>query len=86
MAALRRETPESDRAGEGSEDGLEPGWIVALRYAEVMNQGGHFVEDVVYEELAQHWDEGEIIEITMVIGLFAYFNRVNDALRVDITK
>ena len=86
MAALRRETPESDTAGEGSEDDLEPGWIAALRYAEVMNQGGHAVDDVVYKELARHWNESEIIEITMVIGLFAYFNRVNDALRVDITK
>ncbi len=83
---LRREAPESDTAGEGSEEGLEPGWIAALRYAEAMNQGGHSVDDVVYEELAQHWDEAEVIEITMVIGLFNYFNRVNDALRVDITR
>jgi alkylhydroperoxidase family enzyme len=86
LAALRRETPESDDAGNGSEEGLEPGWQAALRYAEVVNQDGHLVSDVLYEELSRHWDEAEIIEITMVIGLFAYFNRVNDALRVDITK
>ena len=86
MAALRRETPESDTAVEGSEEDLEPGWIAALRYAEAVNEGGHHVDDVVYEELAKYWDEAEIIEITMVIGLFNYFNRVNNALRVDITK
>ncbi len=86
MAALRRETPELETADEGSEDGMEPGWLAALRYAEAVNQGGHSVDDDVYGELARHWDEAEIIEITMVIGLFAYFNRVNDALRVDITK
>jgi alkylhydroperoxidase family enzyme len=86
LAALRKETPESEDSGSGSEEGLEPGWVAAIRYAEVVNQDGHLVTDSLYEELAAHWDEGEIIEITMVIGLFAYFNRVNDALRVDITK
>jgi alkylhydroperoxidase family enzyme len=34
----------------------------------------------------RHWNEGEIVEITMVIGLFAYFNRFNDALRVEVTR
>ena len=86
MAALRRETPESETAVEGSEEGLEQGWVAALRYAEVMNRGGHSVDDATYEELSRHWNEAEIIEITLVIGLFSYFNRVNDALRVDITK
>ena len=37
-------------------------------------------------ELAAGWDEGQIVEITQVIGLFSYFNRFNNALRVDITK
>ena len=86
MAALRRETPEGETAGEGSEEGLEPGWLAALRYAEAMNQGGHHVDDIVYKGLTEYWDEAQIIEITMVVGLLAYFNRVNDALRVDITK
>jgi alkylhydroperoxidase family enzyme len=86
LAALRRETPELETSDEGSEDGLEPGWLAALRYAEAVNQGGHHADDAIYEELAKYWDEAEIIEITRVIGLFAYFNRVNDALRVDITK
>ncbi len=36
--------------------------------------------------LRRHWNEGEIVEITMVIGLFAYFNRFNDALRVEVTR
>jgi alkylhydroperoxidase family enzyme len=36
--------------------------------------------------VARHWNEGEIVEITMVIGLFAYFNRFNDALRVEVTR
>jgi alkylhydroperoxidase family enzyme len=86
LAALRRETPETETSGEGSEEGLEPGWIAALRYAEVVTEDGHLVTDALYGDLSQYWNEAEIIEITLVIGLFAYFNRVNDALRVDITK
>jgi hypothetical protein len=26
------------------------------------------------------------VEITLVAGLFAYFNRFNDALRVEVTR
>jgi alkylhydroperoxidase family enzyme len=86
LEALRRETPEHGQSDRGSEEGLEPGWIAALRYAEVMNENGHLVDDDLYEELSSHWTDAEILEITLVIGLFAYFNRVNDVLRVDITK
>lgn len=67
-------------------EGLEESWLVALRYAEKVNESGHSVTDEDYEALAQYWDEEGILEITLVIGLFAYFNRVNDALRVEITK
>ena len=83
---MRRETPEESPAASGSEEGMDLGWIAALRYAEVVNQDGHLVTDAIYEELSSYWKEEEIIEITLVVGLFAYFNRVNDALRVDITK
>ena len=34
----------------------------------------------------EHFDDGQIIEIAAVIGLFNYFNRFNDALKVDITR
>ena len=32
-----------------------------------------------------HFDEGEIVELAAVIGLFNYFNRFNDALQIPIT-
>ena len=32
-----------------------------------------------------HFDDGQIVELAAVIGLFNYFNRFNDALRVEIT-
>ncbi len=86
LAAVRHETPESEETGPGSESGLEEGWRVALRYAELMTDSGHAVSDAAYQALAAHWTDGEVLEITLVIGLFNYFNRVNDALRVEVTR
>jgi len=65
---------------------LEPGWRVALRYADAVTADGNGVPDELYLALAAEWDEGQIVEITQVIGLFNYFNRFNNALRVAITK
>jgi alkylhydroperoxidase family enzyme len=86
IAAVRPEEPEDGSTAEQSDAGMEPGWAAALRYAELVNESGHAVSDSNYEELAEHWNDGELVEITMVIGLFSYFNRFNDALRVEITR
>ena len=65
---------------------FESAWLAALRYADAMTVSGHAVTDALYGELARHWSAPEIVEISMVVGLFAYFNRFNDALRVEVTK
>jgi alkylhydroperoxidase family enzyme len=41
-------------------------------------------EDVA--ALRKHFDEGEVVEIAVVVGLFNYFNRFNDALGMEPTK
>ena len=81
-----RETPERESADGGDPDGLEEGWLEALRYAELVTESGHSVGDADFKRLATHWDPGQIVEITLVAGLFAYFNRFNDALQVEVTK
>jgi alkylhydroperoxidase family enzyme len=65
---------------------FEPAWRAALLYADALTQSGHAVTDGLYAALATHWDPGEVVEITAVIGLFTYFNRFNDALRVEVTR
>lgn len=57
----------------------------ALTLAERMTTDPHGVDEEVWVELQEHFDEGQIIELAAVIGLFNYFNRFNDALHVDIT-
>ncbi len=58
----------------------------ALRFAERMTRDPHSVDDALWSELRKHFDEGEIVEIAAAVGLFNYFNRFNDALRMEPTK
>ena len=58
----------------------------ALSLAERMTTDARGVDEELWAELRFHYDEGEIIELAAVIGLFNYFNRFNDALRVEITS
>jgi alkylhydroperoxidase family enzyme len=58
----------------------------ALELAERTTRDPHEVDDAFWAELRRHYDEGEIIELLAAIGLFNYFNRFNDALRMESTK
>jgi AhpD family alkylhydroperoxidase len=39
-----------------------------------------------FEALREYFDEGEIVELMAAIGLFNYFNRINNALQIEPTK
>jgi alkylhydroperoxidase family enzyme len=58
----------------------------ALRFGLAMTRDANRVSDAVFEELRRHFDEGQIVEIACVVGLFAYFNRFNEALQMEPTK
>jgi len=75
-----------DRGGPAPVEALEPGWRAALEYAEVIHRSGHELSDELYGRLRDAWDPGQIVELTLVIGMTEYFNRFNDALRVEPTK
>jgi alkylhydroperoxidase family enzyme len=63
-----------------------PAERAALSFAERMTTDAHGVDEEVWAELRAHFDEGQIVELAAVIGLFNYFNRFNDALRVPVTE
>ena len=63
-----------------------PAEKAALRLAENMTRDAHNVTDAQWSELRKHFGEGEIIELAAAIGLFNYFNRFNDALKIEPTK
>lgn len=75
-----------DRGHRGALEELEAGWRAALEYADVVHRSGHDVSDELYGKLSTAWDEGQIVEITLVIGMTEYFNRFNDSLRVEPTR
>lgn len=52
----------------------------------MLHRSGHDVTDQLYRRLRAAWDEGQIVEITLVIGMTEYFNRFNDSLRVEPTR
>jgi uncharacterized peroxidase-related enzyme len=58
----------------------------ALRYGLQVTRDANGVSDELFADLARHFDEGEIVEMTCVLGFFAYFNRFNEALRTDPTQ
>jgi len=58
----------------------------ALRFAERMTLHPHHVDEQLWAELRSHFEEGEIVELAAAIGLFNYFNRFNDALKMEPTK
>jgi alkylhydroperoxidase family enzyme len=57
----------------------------ALAYAQQLTIDAKGVDDALFVRLRQHYDEGEIVELSAMAGLFNYFNRVNDALQVEPT-
>jgi uncharacterized peroxidase-related enzyme len=58
----------------------------ALRFGLQMTRDANRVSDSVFAALRAHFDEGEIVEIAAVVGLFAYFNRFNNAFALEPTR
>jgi len=51
-----------------------------------MTRDAHTIDDQLWAELRQYFDEGQIVELAATVGLFNYFNRFNDALKIEPTK
>ena len=58
----------------------------ALRLAETVTRNANAVSDEQFAELRSFYSEGEIVELLCSIGLFNYFNRFNNALKMEPTK
>lgn len=57
-----------------------------LELAETVTRHPDPVPDELWERLTRHFDEGEIIELIACIAAFNAFNRMANALQVDITR
>jgi alkylhydroperoxidase family enzyme len=56
--------------------------LAALRFAEVMTTSARDVDEVLWDELQAHFDDGELVELASVVGLFNFFNRYADAFEI----
>jgi uncharacterized peroxidase-related enzyme len=52
----------------------------ALDFAIAASVIPNSVDETISDQLRQHWDEGEIVEILGVVALFGYLNRWNDSM------
>lgn len=59
---------------------------VAVRFAERMTLDSNNVDEPLWSQLREHFDEGEVVELASAIGLFNYFNKFNNALKMEPTK
>ena len=67
-------------------DDFNPAEKAALRLAETVTRDAHAVSDEQFAELRQYYSEGEVVELLCATGLFNYFNRFNNALKMEPTK
>jgi uncharacterized peroxidase-related enzyme len=58
----------------------------AIRLAETVTLDANSLSDEQFAELKSFYNDGEIVELLCSIGLFNYFNRFNNALRMKPTK
>jgi uncharacterized peroxidase-related enzyme len=56
----------------------------ALRFARDASLVPNEVTPRSFEELREHWDDGQIVEILAVVGLFGFLNRWNDSMATDL--
>jgi uncharacterized peroxidase-related enzyme len=63
-----------------------PAEKAAIHLAETVTRDAHAVTDEQFAELRSFFSEGEIVELLCAIGLFNYFNRFNNALKMEPTK
>lgn len=58
----------------------------ALDFAFAASNIPNAVTDEVAENLHKYWDDGEIVEMLGVIGLFGYLNRWNDSMGTEMEQ
>jgi uncharacterized peroxidase-related enzyme len=63
---------------------FDDGERAALRFARDASLVPNEVTPAHFEELRRHWDDGQIVEILAVVGLFGFLNRWNDSMGTDL--
>ncbi len=86
--ARRQGTTEAELEALAAGDlkGFAPRERAALEFAEALTRDSKHVSDALFRRLREHFDEGQVVELAAVAGLFNYFNRFNNALEMEPTR
>ena len=57
---------------------------VALEFSIAAASQPNDVTDELFEQMKQHWNEGQIVEITALISYFGFMNRWNDTMATPL--
>ena len=56
-----------------------------FRYADLLHQSGHAIDDAAFAAVSAHFNTSEIIELTAVAAAFEFFPRITTSLRIPVT-
>ncbi len=65
---------------------LAPREKAAVLWAEHVTRNTARSRDDVFEEVARHFGEAEIVELTLMCGYFNMFNRFTDSLHIPVEE
>lgn len=64
--------------------GLDARDLAVRDYARAVTDRAWGIRDSVFDRLRAHFDEGQIIELTVRVGLCILFNKLNQALEIEM--
>lgn len=67
-------------------EGFDDRTSAAIRFAGEMTVDSSTVSEETFAAVKSHFDDGEVVELCAVIGIFNYFNCFNNALHMEISK
>src|SRR5579863_6294492 len=86
LAGLRGATPQQIASYDTFESGpFSEKEKAGFRYAGLLHESGHAIDDAAFAALSSHFGPNEIIELTAVAAAFEMFPRFNSALHIPVT-
>ena len=64
-------------------DMLDPAYKCALDYFEAIFEDSNRISEAIFQQLREHFNEAEIVELTFLIGYINMLNWFNNALQVE---
>ena len=64
-------------------ESLKPEYACAIEYLQLMFADSNRIPDSMFDKLREHFNEGEIVELTFLIGYINMLNWFNNALQVE---